>query len=81
MSYVRNGYRVITTSARKTNSKNIKAGMYQGGVAILVHEELQHHIKQIERIGHMSLKVILTSKNANAPVAILATHAHIWDTL
>ena len=49
--------------------------MYQGSVAILVQEELQRHLKQIERIDHRILKVILTRKDANAPVAILATYA------
>ena len=49
--------------------------MYQGGVAILVHEDLQRHIKQIERIDHRILKIILTSKNANAPITILTTYA------
>ena len=75
LSYTRNGYRVITTAERKTNSKNINTGMYQGGVAILVHEELQHHIKQIERIDHRILKIIPTNKNATMPITILATYA------
>jgi len=75
LSYARNGYRVITTAERKTNSKNINTGMYQGGVAILVHEELQRHIKQIERIGRRILKITLTNKNATMPITILATYA------
>ena len=59
----------------ETNSKNINTGMYQGGVAILAHEELQRGIKQIERIGHQILKIILTNKKAAMPTAILATYA------
>jgi len=49
--------------------------MYQVGVAILVHENLQHHIKQIERIVSRVMKIILARKNATAPITILATYA------
>ena len=74
-SYLRNGYRIITSAARGTNSKNTNTGMYQGGVAILVHEDLQHRVKQTERIDRRILKIILTSKNATAPITVLATYA------
>ena len=58
-SYVENGYRAITTAERKTNSANIIKGMYQGGVSILVREDMQRQIKQIGRIGRGILKIIL----------------------
>ena len=50
-------------------------GMYKGGVAILEHARTQHHIKQIERVGHRILKIMLSTKNAVAPIAVLATYA------
>ena len=40
LSYTRNGYRAITAAKRKTNIENINTGMYQVGVAILVHGKL-----------------------------------------
>ena len=49
--------------------------MYQGGVAILVHEDLQLHIKQIERVGRRILKITLATENATAPINILETYA------
>ena len=70
-----NGYRIITAAAGKTDSENSNTGMYKGGVAILVSEDLQRHIKQIERIGRRIPKIILTGKNATDPNTILATYA------
>ena len=75
ISYILNVYRVIATESRKTNSENIKDGMYQGGVVILIHENLQHRIKQIGRIGRRVLEIILRNKNGAAPVIFLATYA------
>ena len=73
--YVENGYRVITTAARKTNSANNIKGMCQGGVAILVFGDMQRHIKEIARIGRRILKIIFSAKNAVAPIAVLAAYA------
>ena len=49
--------------------------MYQCCVAILVHEDTQHRIKQIGRVDSRVLKIILTGKNATSPIKILATYA------
>ena len=56
--------------------------MYQGGVGILVREEMQRHIKQIELLGRRILKIIPTSQNADDPITILSTYApHMGYTL
>ena len=49
--------------------------MYEGGVAIIVREDLQRRVTQIERVGNQILTIILTNKNAVAPVITLATYA------
>ena len=49
--------------------------MYQGGVEILAHEDTKHHIKHTERIGRRILKIIPKTKNAVAPIVVLAAYA------
>ena len=70
-----NGYRISATEARETNRMDIIKGMYQWGVESLVSDDLQHHIKQIERIVHMAMGVILSTKNAVSPKTALAIYA------
>ena len=47
----------------------------KAGVAVLVHEELQRHINQIERIGRRALGITLANRKATMQIAILATYA------
>ena len=44
-------------------------------MAILVHEELEHHIVNIQRINARIIQVTLHSKNSHTPLTILCTYA------
>ena len=46
-NYKLNGYRIITCKAKEQEIN----GMAIGGVAILIREELEHHITHIHRVG------------------------------
>ena len=52
LDYKLNGYRIITTAAMQENKEHDRPnwGLSTAGVAILVHEELEHHIVNIKRI-------------------------------
>lgn len=68
-----NGYRIITTEA------NIKPGNQQGieegGVAILIHGDMEQHILHIHRVNHRIAKLTLRSEEPHTPVTILNTYA------
>ena len=49
LNYKLNGYRIITTAAKEKETKAPKkTGIHMGGVAILIHEDLEHHIVHIK---------------------------------
>ena len=49
--------------------------MYQGGVASLLREDMQQHIKQIERVELRILQIMRSAKNPVAPIVVLASYA------
>ena len=59
METTRGSYLITTSAAIKTENNKQPLGMYQGGVAIIIHNDLKHSIHRIERIGHRILKVTL----------------------
>jgi len=73
-NYLHNGYRIITSAAIKNTSEN-KPGMSEGGVAILIHENIAPHITHIHRISRRTVKITLQSKNSHTPVTIINTYA------
>ena len=72
-NYKLNGYRIITTKAL-INTGN-KQGMAEGGVAILIHEDLEQHITHIHRINHRIMKITMHSEESHTPVTIINTYA------
>ena len=69
-----NGYRLITSASKKEPNRT-QAGMSTGGVAILIHENLEQHILHIHRISHRVLKITMHSKETQTPVTIITTYA------
>ena len=72
LNYKLNGYRIITSAAiRETNlsekHENTNRGLPNAGVAILIHEELEHHVVNIQRIDGRIIKVTLHSKKLTYP--------------
>jgi len=57
------GYRIITSKAIQQNAG--QQGIATGGVAILVHEELEQRKVQIHRIDHRILKITLHSPESH----------------
>ena len=70
-NYKLNGYRIITSKAETQET----TGMPVGGVAILVHEDIERHIVHIHRINHRIMKITLRSDESHTPVAITNTYA------
>ena len=64
-NYKLNGYRIITCKAKEQEIN----GMAIGGVAILIREELEHHITHIHRVGRRIMKITLHSEESH-------THTH-----
>jgi len=64
-NYKLNGYRIITSKAEKQGT----LGIPTGGVAIMVHEDLEQHITHIHRLSHRIMKITLHSEDAH-------THTH-----
>jgi len=46
-----------------------------GGVAILIHEDLEHHIVRIRRENRRITTVTLHSEGAHAPITIINTYS------
>ena len=68
MSYLRNGYLIITTSSRKNQQREHQSRYVPRRYSNSSTWGATSPHKQIRGIGHRVLKVILTSKNANAPI-------------
>ena len=49
--------------------------MPMGGVAIMVHEDLESHISHIHRIDHRIIKITLQSTESHTPITIINTYA------
>ena len=49
--------------------------MYQGGVAILIHTDMQQHIHQITRGDRRILKITLKSNRSSIPITIISSYA------
>ena len=72
-NYLDNGYRIIAIASQQTRTPN--AGMAKGGVAVLIHEELEQYIIDIQRIGHRIMTIALQDQPKDIPVTIVATYA------
>ena len=70
-NFKRSGYR-ITTSKAIQQEKGTQ-GVSTGGLAILIHEELEHRISHIHRIDHRILKITLQSRESHTPITIITT--------
>jgi len=77
LNYKLNGYRIITTAAMQENKEHYRPnrGLSDAGVAIHVHEELEHHIVNIKRIDARIMQLALHSKQSHTPLTILCTYA------
>ena len=77
LNYKINGYRIITTAATQENKEHDhpNRGLPTAGVAILVHEELEHHIVNLKRINERIMQLTLHSKHSHTPLTILCTYA------
>lgn len=64
-NYKLNGYRIITTS--EIIKPGNKQGIAEGGVAVLIHEDIEQHIIHIRRINHRIVKITLRSEESNTP--------------
>lgn len=76
----RNGYKIITSAAipdslKPEQQKIGQQGMYQGGVAIIIHADMQQHIHQITRINHRILKITLKSQRPSIPITLITSYA------
>ena len=71
-NYKFNGYRIITSKAQKHHD-----GMPIGGVAILIHEDLEQHIAHIHRVNHRIMKIAL---RIEYPTHANNHHKHICTT-
>ena len=76
-NYKYNGYRIIASAATQETyiNKQPTKGLPIAGVAILIHEELEHHIVNIKRTNERIIQVALHSKNSHTPLTILCTYA------
>ena len=53
LAYAKSGYGISTFSAITTQTgTSVQPGIYQGGVAILIHGELKQHIHHVGGIDH-----------------------------
>ena len=69
LDIIKEDYRIITSAARPNEERHAKQyGMYQGGVAILIHEDMQHHVHQIVRIGNRIMQAALKTQTGAIPV-------------
>jgi len=62
-NYKFNGYRIITTNAIPNSGNN--QGIAEGGVSILIHEELEQHITHIQRVNQGIVKITLHSAQSH----------------
>ena len=76
-NYKLNGYHIITSAAihEQCAKRNQQIGIPTGGVAILIHEELEHDIVLIKRIDARIIQITLHSQNSHTPLTILCTYA------
>ena len=74
LNYISDGYRVITTASTRIQNEQ-PLGLTTGGVAILIHNELEQHITHITRINNRIMHLTLQSQNSHRPKAILNTYA------
>ena len=60
-NYMINGYRLINSAAQKDHNQT-NPRMPTGGVAILIHESIEHHITHIQQINSRIIVITLHSK-------------------
>ena len=76
LDYTLNGYRIITSAIKQIPEQtNPQTGLHIGGVAILIHEDLTHHITSIVRTNHRIMAATLQSQNTPTPVTIINKYA------
>lgn len=68
------GYRIITKSSTGINFEQPQ-GLTTGGVAILIHNDLEQHITHIEQINNRTMHLTLQSNKTHTPITILNTYA------
>ena len=57
------------------SANNAQMGMYDRGVAILLHADMKQHIQHIERIGHRITKLTIATQNSPIAMEIVVTYA------
>ena len=73
-NYKYNGYRIITSASKNTTGNNTN-GMTRGGVAIMIHQEMEQYISNINRIDHRIMTVTLQDTPKDIPITIVVTYA------
>ena len=74
LNYCANGYRIITSAPQQSENPK-QPGITKGGVAILIHMELEHFISNIQRIDHRIMTITLHDQPKDIPITIAVTYA------